>query len=165
MLWEKTIDEVERGWLAGPFALFEFDISDSLPARRIGVVQKDKVRGVDNLKRSGCNDGAAVVAPIQQPRVDDLCEVGERVFKNHGAVWLFKAGHKDAYRQLPLRPADATAAATSLKKNPLWPGRRLCAKNPGFRQRVRRARLQPRCAPSAIFVCEIFQDSHDLLLR
>ena len=55
------------------------------------------------------------MTPIQLPRVDDLCEIANQVLKSHGDVWFFKADHKDAYRQVPLRPADAPAAVITLK--------------------------------------------------
>ena len=49
VLWAKTMEEVECGWLSGPYPLSELSTSQALPARRFGVEQKDKVRAVGNL--------------------------------------------------------------------------------------------------------------------
>ncbi|CAE7654078.1 unnamed protein product [Symbiodinium sp. CCMP2592] len=65
-LWEKTMQEVERGWLVGPYAW------DDLPAgyvvsHRFPLWQHDKLRPIDDYSRSGVN---ACVTTLEQPTVD-----------------------------------------------------------------------------------------------
>ncbi|CAE7304323.1 unnamed protein product [Symbiodinium sp. CCMP2592] len=65
-LWEKTMQEVERGWLVGPYGW------DDLPdgyvvSHRFPLWQHDKLRPIDDYSRSGVN---ACVTTLEQPTVD-----------------------------------------------------------------------------------------------
>ncbi|CAE7225449.1 RE2 [Symbiodinium sp. CCMP2592] len=65
-LWEKTMQEVDRGWLVGPYGW------DDLPdgyvvSHRFPLWQHDKLRPIDDYSRSGVN---ACVTTLEQPTVD-----------------------------------------------------------------------------------------------
>ena len=65
-LWRKTMQEVDRGWLLGPYSW------DALPAghvvsHRFPLWQHDKLRPIDDYSRSGVN---ACVTTLEQPTVD-----------------------------------------------------------------------------------------------
>ena len=120
-LWRQAVGEVDKGWLSPPIPISNVSTSESLPARRFGVPQKDKVRGVDNLKRSGCNEGASVGTPIMLPQIEDICTISEGLLAPLRCdvalgkdIYFFKGDHADAYKQAPLRPADAPAAVITL---------------------------------------------------
>ena len=53
-VWEKTLEEVEKGWLVGPFDPKQIPSHYPL-SRRFGVVQGEKTRCVDDFSRSHVN--------------------------------------------------------------------------------------------------------------
>ncbi|CAE7203386.1 ubiad1 [Symbiodinium sp. CCMP2592] len=66
LLWEKTMKEVDSGWLLGPFDW------DSLPqehvvSHRFPLLQSGKLRPIDDYSRSGVN---SCVTTLEQPTVD-----------------------------------------------------------------------------------------------
>ncbi|CAE7217665.1 ubiad1 [Symbiodinium sp. CCMP2592] len=66
LLWEKTMKEVDSGWLLGPFEW------DSLPqehvvSHRFPLLQSGKLRPIDDYSRSGVN---SCVTTLEQPTVD-----------------------------------------------------------------------------------------------
>ena len=54
-VWNKTMEEVQSGWLTGPLSLDEVG-SDEPISRRFGLKQRDKVRPIDDFSASGVND-------------------------------------------------------------------------------------------------------------
>ena len=69
-VWDKTIDEVNKGWLKGP--LNPNGVPDHCPlSRRFGVVQGPKVRCVDDYTRSSVNL-AVQVAESPKPQTIDV---------------------------------------------------------------------------------------------
>ena len=76
-LWEDALNQVDEGWLNGPFP---FDENGKLmagngpqlvnPAFRFGAQQKAKLREVNDSKRSQTNRAAAIRAPLNFPTWD-----------------------------------------------------------------------------------------------
>ena len=65
-LWAKTMQEVERGWLLGPYDWS--DLPDGhVVSHRFPLSQNGKIRPIDDYSRSGVN---ACVTTLEQPTVD-----------------------------------------------------------------------------------------------
>ena len=124
-LWNEALCQVEKGWLQGPF---KFDDEGNLvtnegpqlanPAFRFGVQQGDKLRAVDDLKRSQTNRAAAVRTPVNLPTWDHFSAV-IRSFQERGLsenLAMAKADHRDAYKQLPVRDDHKMFAVVTLKE-------------------------------------------------
>ena len=124
-LWSEAVCQVEKGWLQGPF---KFDDEGNLvtnegpqlanPAFRFGVQQGDKLRAVDDLKRSQTNRAAAVRTPVNLPTWDHFSAV-IRSFQERGLsenLAMAKADHRDAYKQLPVRDDHKMLAVVTLKE-------------------------------------------------
>ena len=65
-LWERTIQEVERGWLVGPLCWDELPTNASVSIR-FPLPQSGKVRPIDDLSQSQVN---ATVSTYEQATVD-----------------------------------------------------------------------------------------------
>ena len=65
-LWEKTMKEVEAGWLVGPLEWEQLGPSDVI-SHRFPLKQGARVRPIDDYSRSGVN---AAVTTLEQPTVD-----------------------------------------------------------------------------------------------
>ena len=102
VLWKEALEEVSAGWLGAP-VLFDSPPPGCIPIRRFLVRQGDKCRPCENCRRSGTNAAAVVETPIRLCCVGDLLEVADRVSSTDGRCAFFKADHKDAFKQLPLR--------------------------------------------------------------
>ena len=90
------------------------------PAFRFGAQQLDKLRAVDDLKRSATNAATLIKTPINLPSWDHLAQIC-LLFDQSGESRLLaiaKADRADASTQLPLKKGDGLAAASALK-NPL----------------------------------------------
>ena len=122
-LWAHTLEEVEKGWLEGPFQAEGLDTSETVPCIRFPIVQGDKVRYCDDLRRSGTNSAARSTCKVDLPSALTLAEVtSEAIRKNKEAtgdrrIRFWKGDHRDAYKQLPLKPHHA-AFCTVVAKNP-----------------------------------------------
>ena len=61
LIWETFQEEVKRGWLSTPIPITEIPDKDkSIPVRRFVVRQSEKIRPIDNHKRSGINDATRI---------------------------------------------------------------------------------------------------------
>ncbi|CAJ1332087.1 unnamed protein product [Effrenium voratum] len=117
IVWKDCLGEVDRGWLQGPFHELEKGV---LVSRRFGLVQKDKVRMVDNLSQSQIN---SCVTVTEKPQVFSLDVIAALL-----VWWLRNAGRhsqpsqltgktfdlKSAYKQLPLSHTAAEWAFLSV---------------------------------------------------
>ena len=65
-LWAKTMQEVERGWLLGPYDWSDLP-ADHVVSHRFPLSQNGKIRPIDDYSRSGVN---ACVTTLEQPTVD-----------------------------------------------------------------------------------------------
>ena len=123
-LWDDAVEQVEKGWLDGPFP---FDEEGKMitgegpqlvnPAFRFGVQQGEKLRAVDDLKRSQTNRAAAIRTPVNLPTWDHFSAV-IRTFqeaKMSEGLAMAKADHRDAYKQLPVRKDQECFAIVTLR--------------------------------------------------
>ena len=100
-MWQKTLSELDRGWLLGPFEPEEVPDGYTL-SRRFGVVQGQKVRCVDDFTRSSVNLAVQVTESPKPHTVDVLgAPLGEIIKECHGAgPWAIRPFDlKDAHRQ------------------------------------------------------------------
>ena len=73
-LWNEALSQTEKGWLAGPhpyssegkLRIGGEDVTVN-PAYRFGAQQAEKLRAVDDLKRSSANEATSVLTPINLP--------------------------------------------------------------------------------------------------
>ena len=104
-LWNKTKQEVQDGWLLGPYEWDELDVGNVM-SPRFPLQQKNKVRPIDDYSRSGVN---ACVTNLEQQTVD-TADVAAAMFsklsngliehKRSGALLGRSFNLTAAYRQL-----------------------------------------------------------------
>ena len=70
--WDKTMIEVEKGWLKGPFSPNSAEGSGVL-SNRFGVCQKDRIRCVDDMSASLINATTFAEEKITLHSVDVIC--------------------------------------------------------------------------------------------
>ena len=110
-VYEKTLEEVSKGWLSGPHD------PESLPpgaivSRRFGLQQPDKVRPIDDMTVSGIN-GTVQAAEKPRPHSVDLIAVTSLALMaaKPGVPLLGKAFDlKAAYRQLGISEGSLARA-------------------------------------------------------
>ena len=107
-LWEQCLSEARKGWLEAPVPLGSFCKKGTVPVMRFPVAQEGKVRYCDDMRRSRTNECAASRTPVNLPTVDTLAEIATLIGGGDASgVAFWKAGHADAYKQLPLDPRRA----------------------------------------------------------
>ena len=87
-LWERTIQEVERGWLVGPLCWDELPTNASVSIR-FPLPQSGKVRPIDDLSQSQVN---ATVSTYEQATVDGpdvICSFGGLPDEVFDSKWPF----------------------------------------------------------------------------
>lgn len=85
-VWKKTLDEVRKGWLQGPFE--PADIPSPYPLRRrFGVVQGEKTRCVDDFSRSHVNS-CVQVTEAPKPQVPKVFNMLALPFGSIKGSWL-----------------------------------------------------------------------------
>ena len=106
LIWETFQEEVKRKWLSTPIPVTEIpDKEKSIPVRRFVVRQTEKIRPIDNYKRSGVNDATTVYSKLRLPSLDHFVEIARRMRRNTTqALAIVKIDHENAYKQLPLIP-------------------------------------------------------------
>ena len=73
VVWEKTLSEVDKGWLTGPLDETEVPASDPI-SRRFGLKQKGgKVRLIDDFSASGVNKCVTVTETPVLHTIDVAC--------------------------------------------------------------------------------------------
>ena len=145
-LYELTESEaLDKGWLSGPYTALEMDERFSgrwLPVRRFAVIQKEKLRPIDDLKENRVNETFSSTERASLYALDHLVWVsiflarlytvgGEFNFELEDGTQFSGFVHKDwieagvdlkvtamdlksAYKQLPLSPLDSDKAVISL---------------------------------------------------
>ena len=120
----EAADQVEKGWFDGPCPsddqsrlLTGEGPQDVNPAFRFGAQQGEKLRAADDLKRSRANAAAAIRAPANLPLCDHFgAEVGMfQEGQTNGSTAFALAGHRAAYKQLPVCEERENPAAGSLR--------------------------------------------------
>ena len=66
-VWADTKDELDKGWLSQAF-----DVPFSFVAKRFGLVQKDKVRVIDDFSVCGINSAYGLTEKLRAQAVDEL---------------------------------------------------------------------------------------------
>ncbi len=116
-VWDKTLNEVEKGWLKGP--LPPSAVPDHYPlSRRFGVVQGPKVRCVDDYTRSSVNLAVQVTESPKPHTVDVLSSliVEAMTVCPHGEPWVVRTFDLcDAYRQCAVSPASSQFAHIAVR--------------------------------------------------
>lgn len=73
IVWSKTLEEVEKGWLEGPIPSEEIP-NDCPISRRFGLKQKkDQIRLIDDLTESGVNNCVTTVESPVLHTIDVTC--------------------------------------------------------------------------------------------
>ena len=100
-VWDKTLSELQQGWIVGP--LKHSEVPDDCPlSRRFGVIQGEKTRCVDDFAKSSVNLAVQVTESPKPHTVDVLgALLGEVINAGPGdEPWLIRPFDlKDAYRQ------------------------------------------------------------------
>ena len=116
-VWQKTMDEVERGWLVGP--LSPNSVPNHCPlSRRFGVVQGPKVRCVDDFTRSSVNLAVQVTESPKPHTVDVLSSlmVENMTVCPGGEPWVARTFDlRDAYRQCAVAPGSSQFAHIAVR--------------------------------------------------
>lgn len=100
-VWQKTMSELERGWLVGPLDPEQVPDEYTL-SRRFGVVQGPKVRCVDDFTRSSVNLAVQVTESPKPHTVDVLGALFGEIIREcpSDGPWVIRPFDlKDAYRQ------------------------------------------------------------------
>ena len=71
-LWQATLEEVEEGFLTGPWDASHLD-RESVVSPRFGLQQKSKLRPIDNFTSSHVNNAAGVQERFMVDTVDEIC--------------------------------------------------------------------------------------------
>ena len=145
-LYDTTLEEATvKGWLEGPYSPDEIHGllgPDWLPVRRFGIMQKDKLRPIDNFKESSLNRTFGSVEKIELRAMEHVLwmslvlmrfcrHLGEVAFTLSNGEVLEGSVHpawnkvdfgleatcvdmKSAYKQLPLHPDEYSRTVVSL---------------------------------------------------
>ena len=100
-MWEKTLEEVEKGWLIGPFDPKQIPSHYPL-SRRFGDVQGEKTRCVDDFSRSHVNSCVQVTEAPNPHTADVLASLLMQAMTAcpNAEGWCVRTlDLKDAYRQ------------------------------------------------------------------
>ena len=123
-LWIEAMDQVGKQWLDGPHPfndegelMVNGEPVQANPAFRFGVQQGEKLRAVDDLKRSATNEATFVATPINLPSWDHIAQMCSLYYLkgDRRPLAIAKADHADAYKQLPVATKDELAAVVTLK--------------------------------------------------
>ena len=78
-VWDQTIDEVQKGWLQGPFTFEQmksrFDNQAWCASRRFPILQGQKLRLIDDAKESCLNDTVTTVNKLELMDTDSMVEL------------------------------------------------------------------------------------------
>ena len=113
-LWPLTRAEAEQGWLHLPDA----PAPDTLVSVRFGVLQKEKVRPIDNFHGSFVNAACGVSEKVEVDSVDRILEailacLSARLPTTPGTRLVGRTWDKSAYKQLAVRATAAGSQCTT----------------------------------------------------
>ena len=116
-LWQKSIEEVSKGWSEGPFSFDELP-ERAIISKRFAIQQGKKVRPIDDLSQSFLNSAFGSEGKIQLHDTETIAAALLLFLRRHGSGLLGKTiDLKSAYRQLPLS-SEALAMSFIAVKNP-----------------------------------------------
>ena len=111
-LWAATLQEVEAGYLEGPYEVSQLP-SGSIISPRFGLAQKNKLRPIDNMSASGINSAVGLPEKLQVEGVDEAISVIR--------AWMMRMGSgchllgktydlRKAYRQIGIAKKHLSSA-------------------------------------------------------
>ena len=100
-VWEQTMQEVQDKWLMGPFEFPEVPLEAPI-TRRFGLVQKDKVRLIDDYSDSGVN---GTVSAFESPVLHTVDTASAMI-----CTWLTTAAMQQKDTSLVARTFDLKSA-------------------------------------------------------
>ena len=106
LLWDATMEEVQAGFLSGPYSIKELP-KGAVASPRFGLLQKSKLRPIDNFSASHVNSATGLMDKLQVDSIDEICAMIK--------AWAQRSdGHPDlvgrsydlrkAYRQIGISP-------------------------------------------------------------
>jgi hypothetical protein len=101
-LWQATLEEVDEGFLTGPWDTSHLD-RESVVSPRFGLQQKSKLRPIDNFTSSHVNNAAGVQERFMVDTVDEICAMVKAWMQESGPGLKLVGKTYDmrkAYRQL-----------------------------------------------------------------
>ena len=120
----EALAQVTKKWMTGPFSSnAQGDMwingvaARANPAPRFGVRKADKIRAGDDLEKSFASEATFISTPVNMPTWRHIAQMC-LFFDLRGEIRtlaMAKAGHADAFRQLPLRTEDVLTAAATLR--------------------------------------------------
>ena len=100
-VWKQTLEEVKDGWLDGPIPLKDIPVTSPI-SRRFGLVQKDKIRLIDDFSASGVN---SCVNVYESPSLHTVDVVAALL-----AYWSGESGNAGTPSCLRIRTFDLASA-------------------------------------------------------
>eukprot|EP00435_Cladocopium_sp_Y103_P074393 s19_g48.t1 len=125
MLWQATLDEAESGFLTGPFDVADCP-KDAVVSPRFGLMQKTKLRPIDNFSASHVNSATGLQDKLQVDTIDEICAMIKAWAQRHGpGIELVGRSYdlRKAYRQIGIAEAHLKFAWISV-----WSPEDACAK-------------------------------------
>lgn len=104
-LWEATCEEVELGFVKGPFPVSQLP-SGALVSPRFGLRQKSKLRPIDDLSISGVNMSTSLPERLKVDAVDECAAMVKHMMMLSGGKQALVGKTYDlrkAYRQLAIK--------------------------------------------------------------
>ena len=116
-LWQKSMEEVSKGWSEGPFSFDELP-EGAIISKRFAIQQGQKVRPIDDLSQSLLNAAFGSEGKIQLHDTETIAAALLLFLRRHKSGLLGKTiDLKSAYRQLPLS-SEALEMSFIAVKNP-----------------------------------------------
>ena len=123
-LWALTLEEVQDGFLSGPYEISELPPS-GIVSPRFGLQQKNKLRPIDNFSASHVNGATGLEEKFQVDSIDEICAM-VKTWMQRSPVGLRLLGKtfdmRKAYRQIAIRKDHLNLAWISVwdpnKKRP-----------------------------------------------
>ena len=114
-LWQKSLDEVSKGWSEGPFR--EQDLPQgAVVSKRFAIQQGNKVRPIDDLSQSHINEAFGSMGKIELHDIETIAASAILFLRHAGQGLLGKTiDLKSAYRQLPLSEEALNMAYVAVK--------------------------------------------------
>ena len=102
LLWQATLDEAASGFLTGPFRVDQLP-QGAIASPRFGLMQKSKLRPIDNFSASHVNSATGLQDKLQVDSIDEICAMVKAwAQRSDGSVSLVGRSYdlRKAYRQI-----------------------------------------------------------------
>ena len=102
LLWQATLDEATAGFLTGPFRVDQLP-PGAIASPRFGLMQKSKLRPIDNFSASHVNSATGLQDKLQVDPIDEICAMIKAwAQRSDGSVRLVGRSYdlRKAYRQI-----------------------------------------------------------------